>query len=575
MRRSVIFAILALAACRGSVERLYDDQLAGDAGGGGGSDDAEPKKDGDGGAIEAGPTAPAKIGGTVFGLIGGGLVLQNDGKDDLEVKSGGAFVFPTALPPGAHYDVTVRSQPTGPIQSCQVTNGSGTANGADVLDVQVACVTDAFTVGGTVVGLTGSGLILQNNGGNDLPVSNDGTFTFTQPVPSGSNFNVTVKKNPSLPTQTCRVSGATGQVVAAAVDSVVVNCGTNTYTVGGTVSGLAGTLVITNNGNDARTITANGSYAFSKPITSGGAFSVAVKTQPAYPPANQTCNVSGATGNVGSSNISSVNISCGTLRYRVGGTVSGLTGAGLVLQNNGGDDKSITAAGPFTFGTTVASGSPYSVSVKTQPANQICSVTGQAGTVTTGDVSTPAVSCVPEVVLSESFDASSYLPSGWSSTIVSGSYGTTKFGTTTTTVGSAPYAAYVKCFSNKTEVVLDSPSIPIASSAAQLSFWNSYDYESQFDGGVLEIAIGGGAFTDIITAGGSFAQGGYNQTIRSDSTATIKNRQAWSAQGTVTTIVNLPASAKDKSIVLRWRSATDGYTGAGGWRIDNVVVKNG
>jgi len=33
---------------------------------------------------------------------------------------------------------------------------------------------------------------------------------------------------------------------------------------------------------------------------------------------------------------------------------------------------------------------------------------------------------------------------------------------------------------------------------------------------VLEIKIGAGSFTDILTAGGSFESGGYNGTISSD-----------------------------------------------------------
>ena len=61
---------------------------------------------------------------------------------------------------------------------------------------------------------------------------------------------------------------------------------------------------------------------------------------------------------------------------------------------------------------------------------------------------------------------------------------------------------------------LDSPRIPITSSIAQVTFRNNYNLEASppsfFDGGVLEISIGGGAFTDIIGAGGSFVAGGYN-----------------------------------------------------------------
>ena len=50
-----------------------------------------------------------------------------------------------------------------------------------------------------------------------------------------------------------------------------------------------------------------------------------------------------------------------------------------------------------------------------------------------------------------------------------------------------------------------------------MTFRQNFDLEEQnadtaYDAGVLEISINGGAFTDIITAGGTFVSGGYNHT---------------------------------------------------------------
>jgi hypothetical protein len=51
----------------------------------------------------------------------------------------------------------------------------------------------------------------------------------------------------------------------------------------------------------------------------------------------------------------------------VGGTVTGLSSdTSVVLQNNGGDDTTVTTDGPFAFAIPVAS-SKYSVTVLTQP----------------------------------------------------------------------------------------------------------------------------------------------------------------------------------------------------------------
>ncbi len=86
------------------------------------------------GAVETTPTY--SIGGTVSGLSGT-LVLQNNGGDDLQITSDGAFTFNTFLTDGSAYSVTIETSPL--LQDCTVKNGSGTISGADVTDVSVNC----------------------------------------------------------------------------------------------------------------------------------------------------------------------------------------------------------------------------------------------------------------------------------------------------------------------------------------------------------------------------------------------------------------------------------------------------
>ena len=64
-----------------------------------------------------------------------------------------------------------------------------------------------------------------------------------------------------------------------------------------------------------------------------------------------------------------------------------------MLQDNGGDNLSVTANGPFTFATPVAGGAAYSVTVKTNPSGQTCTVSGGSGTVAAANVTNVAVSC--------------------------------------------------------------------------------------------------------------------------------------------------------------------------------------
>jgi hypothetical protein len=83
-----------------------------------------------------------------------------------------------------------------------------------------------YTIGGTVVNLAGAsgGLVLQDNGGDNLLVNANGTFTFPTPIASGGAFNVTVQTQPSNPVQTCAVTNGSGTATAN-VTSVLVNCG--------------------------------------------------------------------------------------------------------------------------------------------------------------------------------------------------------------------------------------------------------------------------------------------------------------------------------------------------------------
>jgi hypothetical protein len=80
------------------------------------------------------------------------------------------------------------------------------------------------------------------------------------------------------------------------------------------------------------------------------------------------------------------------LQYSVGGTVTGLSGS-VVLQDNGGDDLTLTGNGPFTFPTGLANGAAYNVTVKTQPAGETCTIPNPDGTISSTSVTDIAVSC--------------------------------------------------------------------------------------------------------------------------------------------------------------------------------------
>jgi N-acetylneuraminic acid mutarotase len=252
-----------------------------------------------------------------------------------------------------------------------------------------------YTIGGMVSGLSGTGLVLQDNGGNNFPVAASGSFTFTTAFASGGSYAVTVLTQPSNSVQNCVVTSGSG-TASANVTSVQVTCTSVTFTIGGMVSGLSGTgLVLQDNGANNLSVTASGSFTFTTAVASGGAYAVTVLTQPSNPV--QNCVVTGGSGTA-SANVTNVQVTCTLVTgpFTIGGTVTNLSGAGnsVVLQNNGGNNLSVTANGSFTFTTAVASGGAYAVTVSTPPSSpaQTCSVANGSGTAN-ANVTNVTVNC--------------------------------------------------------------------------------------------------------------------------------------------------------------------------------------
>jgi len=198
-----LFAILsALTACGG--------------GGGGGSPPPPPPP----------PATTYTVTAAVTGLAGSGLTLLDNGGDSKAVSADGSVTFATALANAATYAVTVGTQPATPSQTCTVTNGSGTIAGANVTNVAVACVTKTFTVGGAVSGLAGSGLQLQNNAGDTLNVTQNGSFTFATALASGAGYAISITANPTSPIQQCALTNGSGTVGGSNVTNAAIACTT-------------------------------------------------------------------------------------------------------------------------------------------------------------------------------------------------------------------------------------------------------------------------------------------------------------------------------------------------------------
>lgn len=252
-----------------------------------------------------------------------------------------------------------------------------------------------FTIGGTVSGLTtGKSVTLLDNGGDALTVAVNGTFTFKTALATGATYNVTVGAQPSG--LRCTVTAGSGTVGTINVTTVKVACKIPTFTIGGTLSGLVAgrSVTLLDNGASALKVTKNGVFTFTTALPTGAAYKVTVSIQAV----GETCTVTGGTGTVGTSNVTSVVVACTPKPFTIGGTVSGLTtGKSVTLLDNGTDSLLVAANGTFTFAKAVLSGSPYKVTVKVQPVGEACTVTGGAGTVVASNITTAVVACKPKL----------------------------------------------------------------------------------------------------------------------------------------------------------------------------------
>jgi len=332
------------------------------------------------------------VGGTVSGLLTGtSVTLLNNGTDALKVTANGKFTFTTALATGAAYAVTVSVQPTN--ETCTVTGGSGTVGSANVTTVKVACKANTYTVGGTASGLiTGRSVTLLDNGAGALKVTKNGAFTFTTALTTGTAYKVTISVQPSG--ETCTVTNGSGTVGTANVTTVAVACVANDYTIGGTVSGLLSgrSVTLLDNGANALTVTANGTFTFTTALASGTAYKVTVGTQPS----GETCTVTTGTGTVVAAKVTTVKVACKANTYSIGGTASGLiTGRSVTLLDNGASALKVTKNGAFTFATKLASGTNYDVTLSVQASGETCTVTAGSGPVVAANITSVAVACVP------------------------------------------------------------------------------------------------------------------------------------------------------------------------------------
>ncbi|MDH5718577.1 MAG: hypothetical protein OEZ22_13205, partial [Spirochaetia bacterium] len=276
------------------------------------------------------------------------------------------------------------TNPTGHL--CTVTGGVGTIALSDVT-VTVNCIS-SWTVWVDVTGITSGSLTLQNNAGDDIPVSADASYSFATMLNDGATYNVTTT-NPTG--HLCTVTGGAGTIALSDV-TVTVNC-ISTWTVWVDVTGLAGTFDLQLNGTETINIAADGTYDFATLLTYNTLYTISILNVST----GNYCTISNESGVMGLADITNVQINC-IPAWTISGIVTGATPSdSITVQNTvtGETVNSLTdTAGnaSFNFTQQTPDNAAYNVIVTIPPTSQSCTVTNSSGIAAT-DVSNINITC--------------------------------------------------------------------------------------------------------------------------------------------------------------------------------------
>jgi hypothetical protein len=310
----------------------------------------------------------------VTGLTGT-LVVQDTKLDKLTFTSNTTQKFTKTYGSGSSYQVRVLTQPSG--QTCTLSsNAKGTIKSNITVTATCAASTTNYTISVVTTGLSGT-LVVNDDKSDQLTFTSNTTLTFASKYASGSTYSVTIKTQPTG--QTCTLgSNASGTITSNIKVTATCKSNTTNYTISVAATGLSGTMVVQDDKSDQLTFTTNNTQTFATSYASGSTYSVSIVTQPS----GQSCTLSSNASGTITSNITVTATCASTAKYTISVAATGLNGT-LVMQDDKADNLTFTTNNTQTFATSYTSGSTYSVSVKTQPSGQTCTLSSNAsGTIT-------------------------------------------------------------------------------------------------------------------------------------------------------------------------------------------------
>ncbi len=322
------------------------------------------------------------VAGMAEGVTGPVKLRLNGNLETLTLRKDGVFQFTKMLKHGEPYEITLAQQPQE--LTCALSRGAGNITD-NVSDIAINCEPLLFQVGGVANGLQGN-LRMRINDTEEITVSQAGEFAFATDFVHKDSYNVQIAEQP--PGQTCQLSKGQGRLALSDIKNVLIDCVTNTHRLGGKIEGLKAPLTLTLNGEESLTLTAAGEFHFKTPVVYGSPYKVDVTEQPK----GQQCQLKQAEGTV-AGDVLDVLVQCAAVQYKLGGMVSGLSGAFQLMLNNRQEVMAIPGNGPFEFATRLVSGQRYNVILDTQPSGQVCRVTNGVGRMGVKDIRNVTIEC--------------------------------------------------------------------------------------------------------------------------------------------------------------------------------------
>ncbi len=171
-----------------------------------------------------------RLGGALGGVTKEGLQISNNGGAAVPIAPGSVFFFPQLVPRDTDYNIAIVARPPN-TDSCAILNGKGNTYSYSPNNIAINCVITTFPISGTVTGLTGGDLTI-NNGSHSVKILNGATtFTLNTPtdtntkignVPEGVPYGLTILQQPAR--GTCTIAEPKGIMPAAAVTNIAITC---------------------------------------------------------------------------------------------------------------------------------------------------------------------------------------------------------------------------------------------------------------------------------------------------------------------------------------------------------------